>query len=389
MDTEKIQSQIYRRNFDISFNELYDMYKEKELIISPQFQRLFRWSQIQQSLLIESILLDMPIPPIYVDEQLNGNYLLIDGLQRITTYLLFRGVNFLKETGGIEEIENSEETGGIEEIEDEEAEKLEKIKNSPFKENFQLVGCEIRDDLNGKTYEDLDSSDRIRLKRNFIRIEVVTKQNEPQIKYHMFKRLNSGGLLLEAQELRNSNIRMLGNEFIDFINKISDNSNYKKITEYIKEADKFTMKRNEHVLRFFLYKNRILKDDNINNYEKQLEESLTEYLEDVTLKIENFDYRSEEKNFISLVNYVCNKFESDLFKSIDKNGIEQRRFLLAHFDGFMNYFADESKRNENITSDDIKNIKMDIDYKKVMTGGKNNTLKRIELIDQYLSGKYE
>src|SRR6266550_5881292 len=84
---EKIRS----RTLDLSFNELLDMHKSDELIIDPEYQRLFRWSEGNQSRFIESLLLEMPIPPIYVIELSEGIYELIDGLQRISSYLHFRG----------------------------------------------------------------------------------------------------------------------------------------------------------------------------------------------------------------------------------------------------------------------------------------------------------
>jgi hypothetical protein len=79
---------------DISLNELADMYANNELDINPEFQRLFRWSTEKQSQLIESLLLEMPIPPIFVieSEGIEGKLELIDGLQRLSTYLHFRGV---------------------------------------------------------------------------------------------------------------------------------------------------------------------------------------------------------------------------------------------------------------------------------------------------------
>src|SRR2546426_817865 len=84
---EKIRS----RPLDLSFNELLDMHKNKELIIDPEYQRLFRWSEGKQSRFIETLLLEMPIPPIYVIEIEDSIYELIDGLQRISSYLHFRG----------------------------------------------------------------------------------------------------------------------------------------------------------------------------------------------------------------------------------------------------------------------------------------------------------
>ena len=81
---------VKTKSLDISFNELLDMYNNQELIIDPDYQRMFRWSEEKQSMFIESLILEMPLPPIFVIESSDGNYELIDGLQRISTYLHFR-----------------------------------------------------------------------------------------------------------------------------------------------------------------------------------------------------------------------------------------------------------------------------------------------------------
>lgn len=67
------------------------MYKNMELTISPDYQRLFRWEEEKQSRFVESLILEMPVPPIFVIETDDGVYELIDGLQRISSYLHFRG----------------------------------------------------------------------------------------------------------------------------------------------------------------------------------------------------------------------------------------------------------------------------------------------------------
>ena len=72
---------IRTKSLDISFNELLDMYEKNELIIRPEYQRLFRWSEGTQSRFIESLLIELPIPPIFVIERTEGVYELIDGLQ--------------------------------------------------------------------------------------------------------------------------------------------------------------------------------------------------------------------------------------------------------------------------------------------------------------------
>jgi hypothetical protein len=142
--TELIQSvdgaisRVRTRAVDVSFNELFDMYKSKELIINPDFQRLFRWSEGKQSQFIESLIPELPIPPIYVIEIEDGVYELIDGLQRISSYVHFRG----------------------------------KHPEDPNVERFlTLTECDVLRALNGLTYDDLPQAIQIKLKRHFIRME--------------------------------------------------------------------------------------------------------------------------------------------------------------------------------------------------------------------------
>ena len=74
---QNVDSQIINirtKSLDISFNELYDMYKNNELEISPDYQRLFRWGEEKQSRFIESLILEMPVPPIFVIETDDGIY---------------------------------------------------------------------------------------------------------------------------------------------------------------------------------------------------------------------------------------------------------------------------------------------------------------------------
>lgn len=76
---------------DISFGELINMYKAGELVIRPEYQRLFRWKGSQKTALIESVLLGIPIPPIFVAEDEEGVWELVDGLQRVSTIISFFG----------------------------------------------------------------------------------------------------------------------------------------------------------------------------------------------------------------------------------------------------------------------------------------------------------
>ena len=76
----------------MSYGEIINMYQSGDLIISPEFQRLFRWKNFQKTRFIESILLGIPIPPIFVAEDKEGKWELVDGLQRLSTVLSFFGL---------------------------------------------------------------------------------------------------------------------------------------------------------------------------------------------------------------------------------------------------------------------------------------------------------
>lgn len=375
------EGRLQRRNFDISFNELYDMYREKELIIQPEFQRLFRWSEKQQSLFIESLLLDMPIPPIYVDEREDGSYVLVDGLQRISSYLNFRGVQL--ETSNNLEVQVNEENSDeqLSYVED-----LEIMQNVP--PSFKLKGCEIRKELNGKSYNDLSIIERRNLKRVFIRVEVLTKNNNNSVKYHMFKRLNSGGELLSDQELRNSNIRMIDKTFINFINSLADNKNYLNLTQNMTQKDKYQMKRSENVLRYFLFKNKFL-DESYTKDSFRLSEELTKFLEEVTEGVIDFNYEGEQQQFENLVQYLDENFGPDIFGGINKTSDKvTKSFVQYNYDGFMLYFSSESNQNNAINLDDISNIKKRENYLQFRTGGIDNVKSRIESIKKELESEF-
>lgn len=233
-------------SLDLSFNELLDMSESGELNITPDYQRLFRWSEGQRSRFIESLLLEMPVPPIFVIEEGDGTYQLIDGLQRISSYLHMRG-------------------------------KLAAPHLDPPVapgEFLTLSDCDIVPALNGTTFNDFPTALQIRLKRAFIRVEVVRKETDPRFKYHMFKRLNTGGELLSAQQLRNCTIRLLDSVFPDFLIRMSEVDDFKECTSGMTPARRLSAFDQELVLRFFALKNRRAR------FKHEVTDFLTEYMEE-------------------------------------------------------------------------------------------------------------
>lgn len=90
-EVEKARRQVKTDSYAMSLGELVTMYESRELNINPAFQRLFRWNINQKSRFVESVLLGIPIPSIFVFETENSQWELVDGLQRVSTVLEFMG----------------------------------------------------------------------------------------------------------------------------------------------------------------------------------------------------------------------------------------------------------------------------------------------------------
>lgn len=112
-----------------------------------------------------------------------------------------------------------------------------------------------------------------RLKRAFLRVEVVRRGNDPKLKYYMFKRLNSGGVPLEPQQIRNSTIRLLDATFNNFIVNLSRYEHFSNTVSTTSYESKQAFYDQELVLRFFAFKNRG------QDFKHDIEDFLTEYME--------------------------------------------------------------------------------------------------------------
>ncbi|WP_314981970.1 DUF262 domain-containing protein [uncultured Veillonella sp.] len=402
---DKIKS-VRTRSLDLSFNELVDMYKDNELIITPDYQRLFRWSEANQSRFIESLLLEMPIPPIFVVEKEEGVYELIDGLQRISSYLHFRGE--LKNYNGslISYLDDEPDLDIVDECTDEDL--LTDITNQDtceVKDNvvetqedniLTLTGCDICPGLNGLTYETLPKTLVIRLKRSFIRVEVIRKESDPRLRYHMFKRLNTGGEMLSHQEIRNCTIRLLSPQFNDFIIKLSNNTDFQKCIENISSTKKMAKYDQELVLRYFAFK------DNLDQYSHDINPFLTEYLEQVSLN-ESFDYNEAEELFSLTFKILASTLGEKSFSPVADKRVPHeirklaRKFAIYHFEAIALCISFNIDKLKTILDKDslLKKLektltlaKTDDEFIKLTTGGGKNysgpLKERLNFIDSKL-----
>lgn len=337
-------TRVRTRALDVSFNELFDMYKSKELVIAPDFQRLFRWSEVKQSQFIESLILELPVPPIYVIEIEDGVYELIDGLQRISSYFHFRGMHSGQRSGR--------------------------------ERRLILSGCDVLPNINDMTYEELPQALQIKLKRHFIRMEVLRRETAPHLRYHMFKRLNTGGELLSRQEVRNCTIRLLNNSFNEFLKHLSKDEHYQNCMEKLTDEKREQMYLEEYVLRFFAFKN------NIDEYAKEIGDFLTAYMEavsDPARKDVAFSYEAERSSFEKTFRILDEVFGVDAFSGYNNRGTPMGYFSSLHFEAFT---IGLQKRLDEISFEDhdglrrvresLEETKRDADFQKMTRGGGKN-----------------
>ncbi len=334
--------EVRTNSLDISFGELANKFKDGDLIIEPDFQRLFRWSEGQQSRFIESLLLELPIPPFFLIENDNGILELIDGLQRISSYLCFTGLH-------------------------------PRFKDS----SLTLTDCDIIPELNGLTYKDLPLALQLGLKNRYVSLEIVKRGSDPRLRYYMFKRLNTGGEALSDQEVRNSTIRLLNDEFNKFIVKLSQNEDFKICISSLSE-EKISQKYNEElVLRFFAFKN--IRD----KFKHDIADFMTGYMENVsdpTRKDVSFDYAKEELEFRNTFKILNETLGEYAFSRVNEKGNYVLGFIVYHYEAFtlgIQKYLEKINLDDESKIKEIKkvfdSIKRDPQFKGITTGGGKNT----------------
>lgn len=206
-------------HFDLPVRELVRMTSESELNRAPEYQRRFRWDSEKKSRLIESLFLGLPVPSIYVATNKDGSWELIDGLQRVSTIVQFM------------------------------AEDPEVLETVGTKEPLRLSHLEKLTKFNGFAYQELPTSLQWTLGKRMIRVVSLSDKSDPEIRYEMFERLNTGGIMLTPQEVRACIFRG------DAYNKIKELAKLDSLRKLLKlqklHAEDGT--REEQVLKFFAY----------------------------------------------------------------------------------------------------------------------------------------
>ena len=206
--------------YDMSVGELMNIYRDGELVVNPEFQRLFRWSLYQKSHFIESLLIGIPVPSIFVFEKPDGAWELIDGLQRVSTILEFAG--HLKKPNG---------------------------KLYP---PSTLEGTRSLPSLDDVSWSDLSPGQQIAIKRARIGVQILRKTSDIKAKYDLFQRLNSHGTQASEQELRNCVLYMMNDKLFAQMKEDSEKPAFKKLMQASTLAtERQAMK--DYLTRFYIF----------------------------------------------------------------------------------------------------------------------------------------
>lgn len=332
-DIDNSRNTLQTDKLDMSFGEIMNMYERNEIIINPDFQRLYRWTDYQKTRFIESVIIGIPIPPIFVAEDSQGRWEVVDGLQRLSTIFSFFGI----------------------------------LKNMPEKNNWTLGAGDMIQTLDGFTCDSLPLKIQLNIKRASFRIEIIKWNSQYDLRFELFNRLNTGGTPLTNQEIRNSLYRSISSKFNDYLKELADYKNFVEVVDIPKDKiDQLYLE--ELVLRFMsLYRNR-------QHVNKSIALHMTEFMkqsvEDNTFKYEQYS-QIFKKTFDILRGVGTGIFNS-----------ANNEFSTATYDTTTIGIAENihlySEKKPKVIKDKINEVKSDEVYQKMVRSGGNNSIQRVK-----------
>jgi len=258
---------------------------EKALDLAPEFQRQADiWNPDVKSRLIESILIRIPLPAFYIDATDDDNWLVVDGLQRLST-----------------------------------------LKKFVTDKKLKLTGLEYLTQLEGKNYDELEPRYRRRILETQPTVYLIEKGTPPEVKYNIFKRINTGGTPLSNQEIRHA---LNPGNATNFLKKLATAQEFIKVIN-LSESKRKRMDDREFVLGFLAFKLTSYKDYQDGNRDTFLSEALfkvNHLTEDALNKIE-IDFK---KAMIAALDI----FGEDAFRKLSKNNKKKQPLNKALFESW-------------------------------------------------------
>lgn len=255
--------------YDVTVDELVRRVGKKRIEIAPVYQRQFRWDPVRQSRLIESFMLGIPVPPLFMATNLapdkQSQWEVVDGLQRLLTLVNFTG--------------------------DEETREAANLNDTPLR----LLGLDKLTELEGMTFAELSEDIRTALEDRPVKVIVLNDKSDLQVRFDLFERLNTGGIALTDQEVRECVFR---GPFMDMLSTLSQTDEFKNVVCLPKASWKDGTPE-DYVLRFFAFLERY----------KQFEHSVKDFLNAFTEEAAK-DPRVQERTavFKDTFQYLANTF---------------------------------------------------------------------------------
>lgn len=277
--------------YDFTVSTLIEYLNQNHISI-PNFQRGYVWNKTQASRLIESLIINCPIPVIYLSQNNDETLSVIDGNQRVNSIKLF------------------------------------------LNDEFDLKGLSAYPELEGLLFSELDPRFQRHILNRTLRCICILKDTHPQIKFDVFERLNTGSVKLSAHELRHG---LYMGPLMRKIEELASNAVFKKLT--MNEKDK-RMKADELIVRYFAF------STGWRDYSKPLDDFLNKYCEH-NKNLDNSTLTVLETGFLKTLNTINTVLGNKSFRTFDQ-ARKSPKFNAALFDAQMVAFAEMNLRPEQI-----------------------------------------
>lgn len=237
-DPAKIRVETRSMSLDLLLQRL----RYKELDLAPDFQRQGGlWKSKVKSRLIESLLIRIPLPAFYMDATDDDQWSVIDGLQRLSALKLF-----------------------------------------VIDKTMKLEGLEFLAQLEGKTYEEIPRNFQRRILESQVTVYLIEKGTPPEVKFNIFRRINTGGLPLTPQEIRHA---LYQGKSTELLKELAQSPEFLEATTKSISSDR--MRDREFVLRFLAFKITNFEDYKFFEFDSFLAEKMQEINRMPDCKIEN------------------------------------------------------------------------------------------------------
>src|ERR1019366_4558652 len=261
--------------FDIHVQQLLAMVKGNQIKISPAYQRKFRWDPKRCSQFIESLMLGIPIPSLFMATNSDNTWEIVDGVQRLSTIIKFAGDNDMRILHGV---------------------------------NPQLVLTDLQklDDFTGLTFDQLPQNLQLHFMTRPIKVITLNDKSDTVVRYDLFERLNTGGVVLSPQEIRDCVFR---GTFANKLEAWSKDTNFQIAVRFtaLQQRDATA---EECVLRFFAFR----------HWYQEFDHNVTEYLNDyMDTASKDFDYADGEAVFLRTFKELARIFPNGIRRPTGKS----------------------------------------------------------------------